>query len=143
MTELTRRQLLAGALGAANGVIESSIKNGELAITALVDGELTAGCAPVIAWTSADHPRKSDCTAELDVFPFAVPSFKIAVPITNAKYDPATQELSGLVDEALLISQLDPSVRSVADGWISLDVDTDGDNKADRASTFLKLVLAP
>jgi len=130
---------LAMLAGVANQVIADGFDKGEIPLALHIDGELRAGCATSLAWVRDAADLNADCTPVFsDAMPFEIPNL-VSTKVERAVLDPVSGRLTGLIDKADLIASMDPALRDVAEQLIVLDVDTDGDQIADRASAIMDL----
>lgn len=132
---------LAMLAGVANQVIADGFEKGEIPLALHIDGELRAGCEARLAWIRGPEDRNADCTPVFsDAMPFEIPNL-VSTKVERAVLDPLSGRLTGLIDKADLIASMDPALRDVAEQLIVLDVDTDGDQIADRASAIMDLAF--
>ena len=129
------------AAGVGNGIIESGFEAGQVPLSMWVDGTMNDGCDWGIAWMRDEADRLDDCTATFtDTMPFSIPGILEAV-IYEAEFDPKTNRVTGLIDKAEVLANLDESFRDVATKLFENDVDSDGDGVMDRTSVILELTF--
>ena len=129
------------AAGVGNGIIESGFEAGQVPLSMWIDGTLEDNCEWGIAWIRDEADRLDDCTATFtDTMPFAIPGILEAV-IYEAKFAPETNRVTGLINKAEVLANLDVAFREVATKLFVNDVDTDGDGVPDHTSVILELTF--
>lgn len=129
----------------ANPVVAEGFETGSSSLEAWVDGTWSPDCVSTVAWVTGPEDRNDDCTADYaEVFAFRIPApiGDGIVQVEQPVYDIAAGQITGVVQEAVLLAAIADSLEQTADDIVEPDLDTDGDQVPDMLSVTLSIGFA-
>jgi len=133
----------------ANGVLQTGITSGDIAISLAVDGTLDPKCEASLAWIPSDAWRNEDYSPKYtDTFPLTLPGFgpdgsDATFLVYEAVFDRTANTLYGYVIPDEVRNALSPALQdAVSDAIFYIDYDSDGNGEADKPSVLVAMSFA-